>query len=62
MKKLFIIVILLFSFSFGYSQPFAGKTKHKPLSGKMTKKQIKNAKEGKTFYYRNDRGHVVKRK
>lgn len=62
MKKLFIILILLFSFSFVYSQPFAGRTKHKPLNKAMTKKQIKNAKEGKTFYYRNSKGQVIKRK
>lgn len=64
MKKIIFILIIGFlalNLSAKEYQPFAGKTKHKKVK-KMSKRQLKRSQKGKTFYYHNKKGKVVKRK
>jgi hypothetical protein len=68
--KLAIVVVLVWIALFGMifkcdasdkkHLPFAGKTKHKTVK-KMTKRQVRKAQKGKTFYYRNKKGKIKKR-
>lgn len=61
-KLLFILILTLISMSVPAkkSSPFAGKTKHKTVK-KMSKRQVKNAQKGKTFYHMK-RGKIRKRR
>ena len=63
MKKVIIILVAILFTSIAHGKeylPFAGSTKHKTVKT-MSKKQVKNVKKGKTFYYRKH-GKVVKRR
>ena len=65
-KKLLLLitVVILSSISIESKAqcfPFEGKTRHKTIK-KMSKRQVRDAQHGKTMYYRNKRGEVVKRK
>lgn len=54
-----IIATICIALNASAHEPFAGKTKHKTVK-KMSKRQVKKAKKGKTFYYRKH-GKIVKR-
>jgi len=63
-KAIFIVLLIMavcfcLVFNANASSPFAGKTKHKTVK-RMTKRQVKKAQKGKTFYYRKHR-KIVKR-
>lgn len=66
MKKLLILiaVVILSTISIESKAqcfPFEGKTKNKTVK-KMSKRQVRDAQHGRTMYYRNKKGEIVKRK
>jgi len=62
MKKLILILSLLLAFSFsGYTKGYKSSKKHHTVK-RMTKRQVKNASKGKTFYRMKKNGKIKKRK
>lgn len=60
MRKLSVIIVLCFVFGCGggvSAQPFAGQTKHK-LVVKQSKRAVKRAAKGKTYYTHKKNGKV----
>jgi len=62
MKKLLLLtIVLMLSYYAPVETKAEGKkTKHRTVK-RMTKRQVRNAQKGKTFYYRNKRGKLKKR-
>ncbi len=60
MKKLLFLISIVFVCSIMMQKTASAKTKHKTVV-KMSRRQVKNAKKGKTFYYRNKKGKLKKR-
>jgi len=60
MKKLIIILIALFTISFtAPAKGYKASKKHKTVK-RMTKRQVKNAQNGKTFYCM--KNHKIKKR
>ena len=60
-KLLFIVAMALFCFSYSAeAKPYHSRKNHKTVK-RMTKRQVKNASKGKTFYHMK-RGKIRKRR
>ena len=54
MKTLIFLILFMLSFSL-YGQPFAGRTKHKPVKT-MKAAKVKKIQQGKNLYFRDSAG------
>jgi len=62
MKRLIIVLSLLLAFSFsGHAKGYHSSKKHHTVK-RMTKRQVKNAANGKTFYHMKKSGKIKKRR
>lgn len=58
MRKLFIILVLVLTTVLSYGNPFAGRTKHKPIK-RLHRKEVRQIINGKNMYVR-EKGKVYR--